>query len=216
MKGIIFGYLLFIISHVLAVNDSVSDTNIGGSSDTPSEACMAEMNKYANCLTSPNLDSNTNIQQYCNRVESDNCKTFKEDITKIDLDCLSGGSENINDTVSGAIILISKMVYLLGCSKGNDDEYCPLSTYLQEHASTTINELTPELLRAAVQDGKDSKCNERFLLTNEIDVFVGNNTEKRQSSSDAAYLVDYYLNGNCDEILDIPINYSDFSSDDSN
>ncbi len=65
-----------------------------------------------------------------------------------------------------------------------------MSSYLQEYASIELNELTPGLLQAAVQDCMYRKCKDRFLCMNGKDISASNSMGKRQNSFDVSYLVE--------------------------
>jgi len=163
--------------------------------------------------------SKKSIQSYCTIMESDDCKAFLADISKPDTACLNKDSNSLPDFISGFVINALKVPYLMYCTKGDNGDFCPVSKYLQDHASELkdIGEnisdvsITPEQLQTIGKDCSDSKCNSRMMtiynfFDSLVDSIPNENSEDSEDSInpitpiseifDVNTLIDYYKDSN--------------------
>ncbi|OUM63464.1 hypothetical protein PIROE2DRAFT_61279 [Piromyces sp. E2] len=167
---------------VLDTNPPVSDPSSGtlGPLGNPTEACLAEVQKYNECLGSlgisssssssstssfSNTESAEDLKKFCTAVEGNACKAFLSDINNSQSACINVENPVIADMISGGLHQPLRAQYQLFCSKDTTGKVCPLSQFLLENLGKydTITDLTSQQLEMITTDCKDGSCNARMV-----------------------------------------------------
>jgi len=131
--------------------------------------CEYEVQLYQECVDEVKdmkLNSEKNINAYCDKINtSAKCIDFLYGLSDTYLGCFSVDEPNKSDYYAGLNYFQQKLNYHLYCSKDNDGQRCPLSSYivsnLEEANDKTQNDFNQNQLLAIKTDCANNRCNDQ-------------------------------------------------------